>query len=1009
MHPLFKWRFSAFIAVAIVSFCAPGWAGPAEDQFAVAAGHYKQKRWKFAADEFRTFLADFPQHANAAKARFYLAESLLQLRQFDAAAPAFREFATAAPQDKLANKARFRAGEAIYLAGHYQQARAALEQFVHDLPDDRFNEYALPYLGDLALRNNEFAKAEHLFSEALRRFAQGAMADDCRFGLAKALEAQGRHEEARRLFLAVAGKPTSHLADQAQFRLAASFYAVGDYEQALAAFHELLEDPRFGRSALRVKAALAEGETLFQLDRLDLARQRFESLLSEQAVAAEARYWFGLVQAAQHDWPAAADSLLNAADRAGTDQKLAAAARFHAADALYHTGKAAEAKAQFDLVLKKWPQSEVAEKCLLGLMQIALATGDHASVDQLAAQFGERYPQTALKPQVDRLVGRSLLARKDYVAAGALFERMVSVAGKEQAADRVLLATAYVGQDRFDDALKTVDAASLGEQPTPDNRELWIDSKRQRSAALVGLNRFADAAAVLEKLLATMPGPEAATWARWELAVCLAKGGQIERAKAVFREVSQQPIDGGILSAAVLALGDAALEQNDPAWASELYEQLAGTKSDFRSRGLWGLARGHAKQGDTSQAVSALNQLLTDYANDPHAPEAALARGQLLEQLNDPEAALKSYRQVIEAYTSSPQLPAAMLAAARLEDRLKRPKEAATLYAELDQKFPQAAEHDAVLYEWAWALRQAGDLKKSDEVFERLRTAMPRSRFWSDAVYRLAERAYDSQDYSRAAQLVAELLAGEPAEQVLPHALYLQAQTAAALNEWPRVPAPLERLTVEFPDNPLVPLARFLVAEAAYRQAEFDRAGELFRELAETTGGRTDKWLPMVPLRRAQILAHEKQWHDALEMAEQIEPDFPEFEQLYEVDYVIGRCQASSGRFDDARAAYRRVVKSESGAKTETAAKAQWMMGETFFHQKNFESALREYLKVEILYDYPQWQAAALFEAAKCHEHLGEQKEAEELFAKVAKSYPDSPLAKDAAQRVKTIEARVQK
>ena len=34
---------------------------------------------------------------------------------------------------------------------------------------------------------------------------------------------------------------------------------------------------------------------------------------------------------------------------------------------------------------------------------------------------------------------------------------------------------------------------------------------------------------------------------------------------------------------------------------------------------------------------------------------------------------------------------------------------------------------------------------------------------------------------------------------------------------------------------------------------------------------------------------------------------------------------------------------------TETAAMAQWMIGETFFHQNNYDEALRAYSRVEIL------------------------------------------------------------
>ena len=44
---------------------------------------------------------------------------------------------------------------------------------------------------------------------------------------------------------------------------------------------------------------------------------------------------------------------------------------------------------------------------------------------------------------------------------------------------------------------------------------------------------------------------------------------------------------------------------------------------------------------------------------------------------------------------------------------------------------------------------------------------------------------------------------------------------------------------------------------------------------------------------------------------------------------------------------------------------AQWRLGETYFHQRNYRQAIREYLKVDILYDAPVWQAAALFEAEK--------------------------------------------
>jgi TolA-binding protein len=1008
---------SVLVLVASLALPSAVLAGPAEDQYAVAAGHYKQKRWKFAADEFQSFLADYPEHGSATKARFYLGEALIQLHHYDEAADRFRSFLEHAPQDPLAKKARFRTGEALYFARHFDQAKTELERFTRDVPDDSLNGYAFAYLGEMALRAGDPKQAQAWYAESLKRFPQGPLQDDCRFGLARALESHGQNEEARRLYLALAAKPQSAWSPKAQFRLGANFYAAGEYEEALTCFQEMIAEPRFAASPLRMQAALAAGESLYHLENLDAAEQQFTLLLDKQPIAAEARYWLGLTQAARKDWNTAAATLLAAAAEAKDDVKVAAAARFHAGDVLLQADKPSEAQAQYAIVLANWPQSEFAEKSLLGEMQVALATGDHKTIDDLAAQFAERFPTTSLKAQIERVMGRSLIERKDYVAAAALFEKLLAAPPAENRQadnDRCLLAASYLGQERFNDALQTVNAASVAKQPAADERQLWIDLNRQRAAALVGLEQFNDAAQVLEQLLAVKPDAKTSAWARAELAVCLAKSDQLERAKALYAELPAEAAGSELFSAATLALANAALDQDDAGWASELFEKLTSQASGFKGRAWWGLARSRVKQGDSSAAVSALDKLLADQPNDPLAPEAALARGQLWEQLKDDEAALRSYKLVIDSYATGPKLPQAMLAAARVEQRLKRPQNAAAFYERLDNQFPQLPEREVVLYEWAWALREAGNAEKADEVFERLHAQKPHGKFWPDAVYRLAERAYEKKDFARAEQLASELIGGASAggasaSQVLPHVLYLQAQIAAAQNQWSRVAAPLERLIAESSDNPIVPLAQYLIAEAAYREGQYDRAAELFRELAESIPGRTDTWVAMVPLRRAQILAQQKEWHDALQLASQIETDFPDFEQEYEVDYLIGRCQANLGRFDDARAAYRRVVKSAAGEKTETAAKAQWMIGESYFHQKNYEAALREYLRVEILYDYPTWQAAALFEAAKCHEHLGELKQAAELYEKLVKAYPDSPLAKDAAQRLKSNNARAEK
>ena len=104
-------------------------------------------------------------------------------------------------------------------------------------------------------------------------------------------------------------------------------------------------------------------------------------------------------------------------------------------------------------------------------------------------------------------------------------------------------------------------------------------------------------------------------------------------------------------------------------------------------------------------------------------------------------------------------------------------------------------------------------------------------------------------------------------------------------------------------------------------------------------------------------------------------------------------------RFTEARAYYHEVVSSNDARRTETAAMAQWMIGEAFFHQKRFDEAIRAYLRVDILYSHRKWRAAALLQAAKCFELENELQKADEPYSRVLAEFADTPFATQANER----------
>ncbi len=971
--------------------------GQADDQFAVAAGHYAEQRWKLAVEEFQVFLQEYPNHAKANQATFFLAEAQLQVGDFPEAEVRFREYLKQEPGGKLARPALFRAGETAYLTGKADLAGADLEQFRSTYPQDKLNAYVLPYLGDIALGKGDAAAAARYFRTGLNRFPQGWLQDDCRFGLARALESQKQDEEAERLYLAVAAKAGSPLADDAQFHLGALQYATQKYAEAIETFAAF--ETRLAESPWRSNARLGRGWALLKLERPDEAKPVFEGITSDRKVGIQARYWLGLTQKAEQDWAAAAQTLL-AAIVAAPEHELIPAVRFQAGDALLRAGDPEAAAEQFDHVIASPAgDNEWVDDALRGKVQVALQAGDHQALDREAAEFDKRFPKSPLKSDVGRMRARSLVQRKQHGTAVKLLEPLVAAgtSGRQDLEDRYLLALAYQGLKRHQDAL----AALL---PVLDSAEgrLKSDAQLTHGSLLVAVERYGDAVGPLEAFLAGSPTGDQEVKGRGELAICYARSGRLDKAKKAYAELLEERPRHKLVLPTTEQLAEAAYEAGDSQWSTQLFRWLmaeSGSK-EYELKGLAGLGWSQLKGGRLAEAAATFEKLLQKSPPAAIATEAAMVRARIFEQLNQADPALAMYDLVIDKYPKSKEHPEALLAAARLRDGLQQDRQSAVLYERLATEYPEFPEVDAVLYEWAWVLGDLGKTAQSSVLFERLRKEHPQSRYWADATYRLARQAFAAKEYSRASELTSQVLAEKPDAEIREHALYLRGQIAVTEQDWDQVGQAFGALADEFPESPSRLVAEYWVAETAYRRGDYPMAGELFDGLAQRTQGRRDAWLAMIPLRRAQVLAQLNKWSEAYIIASKIEAAYPNFEQQYEAEYLIGRCLASRADFQGARDAYLKVIRSSAGAKTETAAMAQWMIGETFFHQKNYQAALREYLKVEILYAFPTWQAAALLQAGKCRDLLGESREADKLYTRLMKEYPGTKFAKEAARRM---------
>jgi cellulose synthase operon protein C len=913
-------------------------ADPADDQFAVAAGQYNRRQWKLAVEEFQAFIVKYPKDHRANECVFFLGEALRQLGNYGEARGQFQIYSSREPKGIHAPAALFGAGEAAYLAGDLTVAKADLTQFVETYGNDRLNAFALPYLGEIALSNGDAAAAAALFRKGLKLFSAERSQDDCHLGLAQALEQQNQTKEAERMYLALSNKPACPVADAALFHLGALRYAAGKYDEALKDF--AVFDGRFAKSPWRPHARLGSGMVLLKLHRPGEATKLFDAVLATPAI-----------------------------DR------------------------------------------DSAQQAMRGKIEADLQRKDHAAVDRDAAQFEKQFPKSVFASDVRRILARSLVEQKEYAKAVALLDSLIGVDSARQLEqpgleNRYLLAVCFEGLKRYDDGL----AAIL---PVVDNAkgQLKTDALATQGTLLLALKKYAEAIGPLEAFLAENPKDDAEAKALGQLAICYARTKQIDKAKEVYAALLKKHPGHALIAPTVERLAEAVYDANDAAWAAELSSQLVAlnASTEYELKGKLNLGWSQFKAGKLSDANATFDELLKKNLPDSIAAEAALIRGRILHETGKDEDALAMYNMVIERYPKSKQHGDALLAAAQLRDKLKQTSAAAAFYERLAKEHPQYPKLDAALYEWAWISYDLGKPEEAARLFARLHKDYPQSRFSAEAACQLAKHALDAKEYRQADKLIDEALkpktvtAGSDEQyqaKVREYAMFLRGEISAAKADWPKTREAFETMLREHPASQRRVLAEYWIAEAYYRQRDYAAASTRFERLAEQLKGKREPWMATVSLRRAESLVKLNQWTDAYEVATRIEKDFPNFKQQHEVDCLMGRCLANRAEFDVARKMYNKAIDSASGAKTETAAKAQWFIGETYFHQKKYETALHEYMRVKLLYDYPKWSALALLQAGKCRERLGDSKEAAKIYQEILKSYPDTFSAEDASKEL---------
>ncbi len=686
-------------------------SGPAKDQaeqeFRFATQLLAHQEYELAAQKFRQFLANYPNHREAPAARLRLGECLFQLKRYPEARAEFEKFiannpdseqkaavrsrvaecyyrekkfeqavstydlllARDNPTAEIAAAANYWKGEALFQLNRIDQAIAAYQKSLAALPESKYGRYALYSIAVALLKSGKADEAIARFAEVLQKYPKSDVAPQCILGMADAQYAAGRYDEALATYRRLQKEFPDVSPEKALYGIAWCLYELKQYDQALASFRELAA--KYPGTVYVSEALLQAGHCLFH-------SEKYEQAIAEYDRCAELH-----------------------------NERYSDEALFWKAQALIKLDRLQEARAPLQTLIDEYPQSKRAAKAKEQIQAIDKVLRE-STLRQVAAEADK------------------LFAQGQFQQALAKFQELLKQNPEGEIADysrlRIGLCLEKLGQ-----------------------RERALDTYR--------------------KLLETSPEGKLAPHAVYQIAWLHHDAGEAQAEAQAWRELAEKYPQSELAAEAWFRLGEAAFDQDKLDEAIAAYSQVIAKypQATLKDEAQYKRAWAYLKQQKWQQALDDFVQVAQSTDNLRVAADAKYEAGVCCDRLGKRDEALKHFERCAADHPETDRAPLALAEAARIYAQANQTQKAQELAGRILKRYPNssAAPRAHLL---AGALCQAEN--KLDEAIAHLQAAAANApeATAAEALARLGECYFAREQWDKALEAflrVALLYPGE--------------------------------------------------------------------------------------------------------------------------------------------------------------------------------------------------------------------------------------------------------
>ncbi len=893
--------------------------------------------------------------------QFAVAVGFQNLKQYEPAIDEWQTFIRKFPEDSRVNKAMHYLGTCQLQAKQLPAAAATFESVLQKFPKFELLDQTILNLGTAwytiaqeSKKPEDYAKAEAAFARLPKEFPTSPYAGRALYYLGESQYQQNKLDAAA-VSYATLNKdfPKDEFVPDATYALGICQQTLTKTDEALATFTAF--ESTFPKHSLVTEVRMRHGELLFASGKFDQAQGLFaqvsavkEFALADTAMLRQARCLYELKKYEE------AGNLYWDMPRQFPKTKHYDTAVLAGAKCFYLVGKYAFARSGLEIIAKRnVPEAAEASQWIARSLLKEKNPGQALTIlDEAIAKHAANpaYPQLVLA-RIDALYELPA-RRKETVPLYADFSAKYP---KDELAAQSLYMAALTALEVDDHAAAKVHSDTFIRQFPND--ALLPDVKFIGAEARLLLREFKEAEQMYRSFLTQSPNHTSASQARVRLGLALQLDGRTADALRDLATASELP-DPSLKSEALAIIGRCHVAEMQLEKAAGAFEQSLSAKPDRpqTDQTLLALADVYRRLDRRADAIAKLEQLKREFPNSSLNEEATFRIGELAYAQGEFDAAIKQYSTVVGTWPNGSFAPHSQYGLGwsyfKKQDFAKSVEATKTL----SERYGQSELAAKGMYVRAMAQFQLAQYSAAADDVGVFLSSNPPVKDALDAQYLLGLAFAAQQKFAEAAQTYAAILSKDAKYADADKVLYELGWAHVELSQRAEAVAAFRRLAAEFPNSPLAVESLFRVGESLYDAGDFAEAAKAYSETQVKAGAAAGEI--------GEKAAHKLGW--SFLKANQL----PEAGNAFEAQLKSWPSGPLSGD-------------------------AEFLLGECFYKQKQWKSALSHYAPV-IAANHPTYKALALYRSGECAAALEQWEESRRFHQQVLDSFPEFDLRPEA-------------